>query len=132
MNKVEKRSFREQLSVATQTSYIFQNSLEENAFLSDGNNNIYMKMKQILSIDDKLTQKNVRVLSGGERQKINLMIAFVRDKKIMILDEPFSGLDQQSTENLLEYLAATKNNKIYFVVTHDNYFDQLANKIIQL
>ncbi|OTN90054.1 hypothetical protein A5819_002553 [Enterococcus sp. 7E2_DIV0204] len=132
LNKVEKRSLREQLSVATQTSYIFQNSLEENVFLSDGNNNIYMKMKQILSIDDKLTQKNIRVLSGGERQKINLMRAFVRDKKIMILDEPFSGLDQQSTENLLEYLAATKNNKIYFVVTHDNYFDQLANKIIQL
>ncbi|MBO0469470.1 ATP-binding cassette domain-containing protein [Enterococcus sp. DIV0242_7C1] len=132
LNKVEKRSLRERLSVATQTSYIFQNSLEENVFLSDGNNNIYMKMKQILSIDDKLTQKNVRVLSGGERQKINLMRAFVRDKEIMILDEPFSGLDQQSIENLLEYLAATKNNKIYFVVTHDNYFDQLANKIIQL
>ncbi|OJG98881.1 hypothetical protein RV18_GL002743 [Enterococcus termitis] len=33
----------------------------------------------------------------------------------MILDEPFSGLDQQSIENLLEYLAATK--KIKFILS---------------
>lgn len=131
-DKISKKSLRNHMSVATQTAYVFQNSLEENVFLNDGNQKIYLEMKQILNIDETLTQKNVRFLSGGEKQKINLMRSFVRDKKIMILDEPFSGLDQQSIENLLEYINITRNEKIYFVVSHDNYFDQLANKIIKL
>ena len=132
LNKVEKKSLREHIAVATQRSYVFQNSLEENVFLEDGNKKVYKLMKQILNIDSELTQKNVRVLSGGEKQKINLMRAFVRDREVIILDEPSSGLDQRAIEKLLEYLSVTKNKKIYFVVTHDNHFDKLANKVIQL
>jgi len=46
-----------------------------------------------------LTKKNIRVLSGGEKQKINLLSAFVRDRKVIILDDPTSGLDQKAIKN---------------------------------
>jgi len=47
-----------------------------------------------------LTKKNIRVLSGGEKQKINLLSAFVRDRKVIILDEPTAGLDQKAIKKL--------------------------------
>ena len=53
----------------------------------------------VFNIDEHLTKKNIRVLSGGEKQKINLLSAFVRDRKVIILDDPTSGLDQKAIKN---------------------------------
>ncbi len=33
------------------------------------------------------------MLSGGERRKLSLAMALIKDKKIVILDEPSSGMD---------------------------------------
>ena len=54
----------------------------------------------VFNIDEHLTKKNIRVLSGGEKQKINLLSAFVRDRKVIILDEPTAGLDQKAIKKL--------------------------------
>jgi ABC-type Mn2+/Zn2+ transport system ATPase subunit len=59
-------------------------------------------------------------LSGGQRQRVLLARALVQDASVLLLDEPFSGLDTRSTElvmALLDELAA--GGRAILVATHD-------------
>ena len=48
--------------------------------------------------------KRVKELSKGNQQKVQLAACLVGDPRVLVLDEPFSGLDPINQESLLEYL----------------------------
>jgi ABC-type Mn2+/Zn2+ transport system ATPase subunit len=59
-------------------------------------------------------------LSGGQRQRVLLARALVQDARVLLLDEPFSGLDTRSAElvmRLLDELAA--EGRAVLIATHD-------------
>jgi ABC-type Mn2+/Zn2+ transport system ATPase subunit len=59
-------------------------------------------------------------LSGGQRQRVLLARALVQDAPVLLLDEPFSGLDAPSTDlvmGLLDELA--RDGRAVLVATHD-------------
>ncbi|WP_083379267.1 metal ABC transporter ATP-binding protein [Boudabousia tangfeifanii] len=59
-------------------------------------------------------------LSGGQQQRALLARALVGDPKIMLLDEPFNGLDQPHRQSLLEIIRALKAEGVALVIsTHD-------------
>ncbi len=68
-----------------------------------------------------LRKKSLRELSGGERQKAFLARALIAKPKILLLDEPTTGIDPQARDELLEILE--RLNSEYgislLVVTHD-------------
>ena len=62
----------------------------------------------------------VRNYSRGMQQRLAIARAFLHDPQILLLDEPFTGLDQAGTEFLKGYLAgARRDGKTCIMATHD-------------
>ncbi len=56
--------------------------------------------------------------SMGMKQKLGIASVLMEKPKIMILDEPFNGIDDESKSKLFEYLAKIKKNKIIIISSH--------------
>jgi Cu-processing system ATP-binding protein len=78
--------------------------------------------------------KRLRNLSGGTRQKVNVILALMFNPSFYIFDEPTSGLDPVSTVRLKEWMIKEKqNSKTILFVTHLlNEVEELADEIVFL
>lgn len=63
----------------------------------------------------------VSLLSGGQQQRVAIARAILRDSSIILLDEPFSALDQTTRSEMLSLVRdlATENARAVIMVTHD-------------
>ncbi len=71
-------------------------------------------------------------LSVGEKQRINLARAFLKDAPILLLDEPTSALDVESEELVLEGLRALARNRTTLMVAHRLQTLQIADRVVSL
>src|SRR5262249_7969589 len=69
-------------------------------------------------------------LSGGQRQRIAIARAFIRNTPILILDEPTTGLDAESTDLVLAALRTLMKNKSTIIISHDLNLIRNADKIV--
>jgi zinc transport system ATP-binding protein len=102
----------------------------------------YRKSEKSCAIDNMerldilyLKNKAFRDLSGGQKQRVLIARALCASNKILLLDEPTTGLDPEATESLYELIK--KLNKelgiTIIMITHDvkdGLFD--ANKVLHL
>ena len=58
-------------------------------------------------------------LSGGQMQKLSLMVAYLSAKRIVVLDEPTAGLDAESLRSCAELIREMRAEKLVFVISHD-------------
>ena len=88
------------------------------------------KYSKLLEIDTKLNDK-IGSYSHGMKQKIVIISALIHEPKVLIMDEPFVGLDPLSTHTLKELMKdLTKEGKIIFFSTHVlDVAEKLCNKI---
>lgn len=63
--------------------------------------------------------KKVSQLSGGMRQKVSIVRAMIADSEIVLMDEPFKGLDADNKLLVVEYIKSTLRGRTLIVVTHD-------------
>lgn len=75
-----------------------------------------------MNLDGLLDQK-IDELSRGQRQRFALVLALIKDAKLIILDEPTSSLDKDNTIKLMAYLQiiAKKYHKMIVIASHDRY-----------
>ena len=57
-------------------------------------------------------------LSAGQRQRLSIARAIVRDTPILILDEPTASLDARTEQRVLENLASWGTGRVIFLITH--------------
>ena len=87
-------------------------------------------IKEIL--DESFCQRSPQELSCGEQQKVALAASLVMDCDILLLDEPFSFLNEKADKELMEILLKLKQKgKTIVMATHDleqiaKYADQIA------
>ena len=79
-------------------------------------------------------EEMLKNLSGGTKQKINIILNFMFDNTAIILDEPTNGLDPLAVMSLKKLLVQEKKkNKIIVITTHIiNLVEELADEIIFL
>ena len=75
--------------------------------------------KELLRLlpEDSLN-KPVSQLSGGMRRRVELVRAVTAGGKLLLLDEPFSGLDKENRDKAMAYIRENKEGKIIMITTH--------------
>jgi hypothetical protein len=81
--------------------------------------------------DTELSERGSN-LSGGQRQRIAIARAFIRDTPLLILDEPTTGLDVESTELVLGALRSLITEKTTLLMSHDLNLIRRADRILVL
>lgn len=72
-------------------------------------------------------------LSGGQMQKLTLMLACLSSKPIIILDEPTAGLDAKSLKSCVALIQEMQKKKMILIITHDlELISQVCNRCICL
>lgn len=71
-----------------------------------------------LGLTDNLT-KPVKTFSGGMKRRVALARALAADYDLLILDEPFTGLDAQNRELAIKVIEEYTKNKTVLLVSHD-------------
>jgi Cu-processing system ATP-binding protein len=75
-----------------------------------------LELVEAFSLESQL-EKPLRTLSGGTRQKVNAVLAFLFRPELLILDEPSAGLDPVSSSILKDRILAERERGVTFILT---------------
>ena len=83
---------------------------------------------------DPFLDKKLANLSGGTKQKVNILICFMSDSPLIILDEPTTGLDPAALIKLKELIIREKKaGKTILITTHIMQFvEEISDSIVYL
>ncbi len=76
----------------------------------------YLKMMEIYHLKDQLAY----TLSGGERRRLEVARALSLNPKILLLDEPFTGVDPKTRQEIQDMVISLKNMNIGILITDHN------------
>lgn len=89
------------------------------------------ELREQFYLNEKLMTQTIQSLSLGEKKKVMLIAAFLLDSDLYVMDEPLSGLDQISVENLLQLMEQKINlGKHFIIVSHER--QEILPKVDQI
>lgn len=130
---------REKISYLPQSINFRNQTIEEvikNIFSFKKNKNLKIDNEKLLFLIEELKlekdilDKKFDFLSGGEKQRVALIIAFLMDKEIILLDESIASLDVILKEKVMEYLLQL--DKTVVLVTHDRGVNVEGYKVMEI
>ena len=136
-------SLRSQIAVVLQDTLLFASSLRDNIAASqDIGQNEIENAARLASIHDFIVslpqgydtpvgERGV-TLSNGQRQRIAIARAAVRQTPILILDEPTTGLDQENERMVLDAMYKLARGRTTLIITHRPETAMRADDIIYL
>ena len=125
------QSYRRQISVVLQDSILFAASIRDNIAYGDLSAtdedieraahlaNAHSFIMDLPEGYDTIVGERGSTLSGGQRQRISIARAAVRNAPIVILDEPTTGLDQESEYLVNQALDRLTQGKTTFTISHN-------------
>lgn len=118
------------VGVIQQNSHIFNQSLRENLLIGKGNATddelwdalervgLRPRAEQLPNGLDTVIDESGKSFSGGERHRIALARILLSKPAIVILDEPFAGLDPATEQALLETMLSALEGSTVLLITH--------------
>jgi ABC-type transport system involved in cytochrome bd biosynthesis fused ATPase/permease subunit len=133
-----------QQALVSQDSHIFNASLRENLLMAKPDAT-EQEMREVLEavclsglvekladgLDTELGEHG-EMLSGGERRRLSLAQALLKAPSILLLDEPTTGVDRETAQNIVENLRARLPVSTIVVATHEAWLGGLADRHLDL
>jgi len=141
---LDMEAWRSQLAWVPQRPHLFASSIAENIRL--GRSNASSAEVQVAisaaGLDDVVANlpRGIETmlgdrgagLSAGERQRIALARAFLRDAPLLLLDEPTASLDGQTEDEVLDAVSRLSQGRTVVLVSHRPTLFALADRVLSL
>lgn len=131
---------RNNISYINQNTQLFNNSIFENIKygldISDKEVYSFIKKHNIIIFNklQKGLHTNVGVggnkISGGQRHIVLIIKAFLKNAKLYILDEPTTGLDIKSKNQILSLIKNLSKDKTIIIISHDNHVKKIVDRVV--
>lgn len=127
LNEISEKSLFESVAVVPQEAMIFKDSLFNNITMYDSSikedSAEYKEIIKKLNLEglakkEKEGTLDVLQASGGEKERISIARAMIRKPKILILDEPTTGLDPDNAREVKKIIT-NLDGVLRLVITHD-------------
>jgi len=130
LRELDLDELRKQFSISMQATVLFGESIRENLALADpdatdlemwealteaGMDEVVKNLPE--GLDTELGASGVG-LSGGESRRLCFARALLRSAPILIVDEPFAGLDRDTARRVASTLRARGHDRIVIIITH--------------
>ena len=121
----------------TACEYVRSGLYEETGLFRFYHHRHQKKVTEALQMVNMLAHKNqlLSTLSGGQVQRVLLAKALISSPKILLLDEPMTGIDQETTRSIFEILKRLNIEKktTIVVITHDlDFTKSYVNRIMYI
>ena len=126
-------SLRQNISLVSQETMIYNDTFHNNISLGKLNatKREIIKAAKLANIHDFIISQESGYdtvigeagsnLSGGQKQRISIARAFLKNSKILLLDEVTSALDSKTSKNILKSINQLSKNKTCIYISHDDY-----------
>lgn len=144
LRELEVDSLRSNVSVALQENVLFGMSVRDNIryVVPDASEERVFEAAHVACVDeyvaglpeglDTVLSDRGGKLSTGQRQRLSIARAIVKDAPILVLDEPTAALDAYTEHRVLERLSAWGEDRAIFLITHRISTIQQADRILYL
>lgn len=140
ISEVDRESLRRDMAVVLQDAFLFKSDIAENITLGLDYSDIEVKEALRAVGGQRLIKKGIHTevmeggsnLSQGEKQLISFARAYIRNPKILILDEATSNIDTETETIIQEGINKLKKDRTTFIIAHRLSTIKDVDKIIVL
>jgi ABC-type multidrug transport system fused ATPase/permease subunit len=130
INAFSEENLMRKIGLVEQEPFIFEGTLAENIFFDRTPDTQYvlkllkdLELEHLAKNESELFNTGIgqrgRMLSTGEKQRIAIIRALVKNVDVIFFDEATNNLDAWNTEKIIEYIKPIANDKLIICVSHD-------------
>lgn len=140
ISKVDRENLRKDMAVVLQDAFLFKADIAQNITLGMEYKDTQIKEALLAVGGERLVKKGIHSkvlengsnLSQGEKQLISFARAYIRNPKILILDEATSNIDTETESIIQDGIDRLKKNRTTFIIAHRLSTIKDVDKIIVL
>lgn len=142
MRQQDPATYRRRMAYVPQNTQLFKGSLRDNIMMADVNASLektrgvveksavhHFVNKHPQGLDMPISEGGSN-LSGGQRQTVALARAFLKDSKLLFMDEPTSHLDASTEAEVIRSIAEESKDKTLVLITHKLNLLSLVDRVI--